>query len=140
MNLRLVTLNGTTLDQEVYEVMLPTTEGEIAIFPDHEALVTLAKPGVMTIRHKKTDDDNHLEHFAISGGVIEVSQNIVRVLVDTADHSDDIAEADSKAALDQALKMRDEAKDQVDREKALQLIDRHEVRLKVAELKRRNRR
>lgn len=139
MNLKLITLLGIKIDEEVYEVIIPTSTGEIAVFPGHEALVTLAVPGAIAVRHKKGDPDTELEYFAISGGVVEISTKAVRVLVDEADHGEDIIEAESKAALQRAMTLRDNAKDQVELEKAHQLVDRHMVRLKVAELHRRRR-
>jgi F-type H+-transporting ATPase subunit epsilon len=140
MNLQLITLAGVKVDQEVYEVMMPTAAGDIAVFPGHEPLVTLAVPGAISVRHTKEDKDDRLEYFAISGGVVEISQKKIRVLVDEADHGDDIVEAESQAALERAIAMRDSAKNQVDLEKAHQLVDRHAVRLKVAGLRRRHRR
>lgn len=139
MNLQLITLLGIKIDQEVYELIIPTAAGEIAVFPGHEALVTLAVPGAIAVRYKKTDGDDTLEYFAISGGIVEISQKNVRVLVDEADHGDDIVEAESKAALARAIEMRDNATDQLELEKAHQLVDRHSVRLKVSELRRRRR-
>lgn len=140
MNLELITLLGSKLNQEVYEVIIPTADGEIAVFPGHEPLVTIAVPGAITVRHRKTDTNDALDYFAISGGVVEVSQHGVRILVDDADHGEDIIEAESKAALERAIEMRDKAGSQVELEKAHQLVDRHAVRLKVAELHRRHRR
>ena len=140
MKLQLVTLAGVKLDQDVYEVILPTSEGEIAVFPDHESLVTLAVPGAIAVRGDKEDSDDQMEYFAISGGVIEISGRKVRVLVDEADHSDEIVEDDAKAALARAIELRDNAGDQIEREKAHQLVDRQTVRLKVADLRRRKRR
>ncbi|MCY1542435.1 ATP synthase epsilon chain [compost metagenome] len=140
MKLQLITLAGVKVDQEVYEVMMPTAAGDIAVFPGHEPLVTLAVPGAISVRHNKDDKDDRLEYFAISGGVVEISQKKIRVLVDEADHGDDIVEAESQAALERAIAMRDSAKNQVDLEKAHQLVDRHAVRLKVAGLRRRHRR
>ncbi|MNR36895.1 ATP synthase epsilon chain [compost metagenome] len=102
--------------------------------------MTLAVPGAISVRHNKDDKDDRLEYFAISGGVVEISQKKIRVLVDEADHGDDIVEAESQAALERAIAMRDSAKNQVDLEKAHQLVDRHAVRLKVAGLRRRHRR
>lgn len=139
MNLRLITMSGQLVDTDVYEIMLPTADGEISIFPDHEPLVTVAVPGVVTVRYEKGHGADHLEFFAISGGIVEVAGKTVRILVDEAEHGDDIIEAETQAALDRALKMRDEAKDQVELEKAHQLVDRHMVRLKVADLHRRKR-
>ncbi len=139
MHLQLITLSGIKVDDEIYELMVPTADGEIAIFPGHEPLVTLAKTGALAVRYKKTDSDDALDYFAISGGVVEVKPESIRILVDEADFGDDIVEAESKEALARATKLRDEAKDQVELEEAHQLLDRHAVRLKVAELQRRRR-
>lgn len=140
MQLQLVTLSGTKVDKPVYEVIIPTEDGEIGVFPGHEPLVTLAKSGVIQVREEKTDSDDQLELFAISGGVVRIDTDTVRVLVDEAEHGDDIVEAESQKALERALKMRDEAKDRVELDKAHQLVDRHMVRLKVADLRRHRRR
>jgi F-type H+-transporting ATPase subunit epsilon len=140
MHLQLITLHGVRVDQEVYELIAPTSAGEIAVFPGHEPIVTLAVPGALAVRHKKEDPDTELEYFAISGGIVEINPESIRVLVDEADHGDNIIEAESQAALERALKLRDEAKDQVELDKARQLIDLHQVRLRVADLHRRRRR
>ena len=140
MNLKLVTLGGVKLEEAVYSVTIPTIDGEISVLPSHEPLVTVAKDGVITVRRRQEDPDGQLEYFAISGGVVKIDYSSVQVLVDEADHGDDIIEAETQAALERAIKARDEAGDQVEREKAKQLIDRHMVRLKVADLHRRKRR
>ncbi len=138
MQLQLVTLSGSKFDEDVYEIVIPTIDGEIGVFPGHEPLVTLAKSGVIQVRRKRTDPLDKLEYFAITGGIVEIGVNQVKVLVDEADHGADIVEAESKAALQRALRMRDEAKTQVELEEAHQLVDRHMVRLKVADLHRRH--
>jgi F-type H+-transporting ATPase subunit epsilon len=140
MKLELITLLGKKVDQDVYEVILPTADGEISVFPSHEALVTIAVPGAIAVRYNKIDPVEKLDYFAISGGVVEISGDKVRVLVDEADHGEDIVESESKAALERAMAMRDSATNQVELEKAHQLVDRHAVRLKVAELRRRRHR
>ena len=139
MHLQLITLAGVSVDKDIYELMAPTAAGDIGVFPGHEPLVTLAAPGALAVRYNKDDSDDKLDYFAISGGVIEISPDAIRVLVDEADQGDDIVEAETKAALELALKLRDEAKDRVEHDKALQLIDRQRVRLRVAELSRRRR-
>lgn len=140
MKLRLVTLNGPKLDEDVYEVILPTAAGEISVFPDHEPVVTVAVPGVITVRRKQTDDDEQTEVYAVTGGIIEIDGKTVSVLVDEADHSSEITEAEAKEALERALKLQEAATSQIELEKAHQLVDRHLVRLKVADLHRRHRR
>lgn len=138
MNLKLVTLGGAKLDEMVYSVTIPTIDGEISVLPSHEPLVTVARDGVITVRRTKETQEE--EFFAISGGVVEIDQTGVRILVDEADHGDDIIEAETQAALERAIAARDNADDQIEREKAKQLIDRHLVRLKVADLQRHKRR
>ncbi len=140
MHLQLITLQGVSVDTDIYELIAPTAVGEIAVFPGHEPLVTLAAPGALAVRYEKSDKDTELEYFAVSGGVIEINPDGVRVLVDEADRGDDITETEAKSALERAQKLRGEAKNQVDIEKATQLIDRSMVRLRVAELHHRRRR
>ncbi len=138
--MELVTLAGIKVDQEVYEVMLPTAAGPISVFAGHEPLVSVAIPGTISVRHNKSDSDEKIEYFAVSGGVIEITGSRVRVLVDEADHGDDIVEAESKAALAKALDLQKNAKTAIELEKATQLVDRHQVRLNVAGLRRKHRR
>jgi F-type H+-transporting ATPase subunit epsilon len=135
----LVTLDGTKFGDKVHEVMLPTPDGYVAIFEKHIPLVSLATPGIIMIRRKENDSDERLEFFATNGGVIEVMENTVRLLVDEADHGDDISEQEAKAAHEQAQDLLKQAKDQVSLDHAQTLIDRSAVRLKVAGLKRRRR-
>lgn len=137
MNLQLITLTGIKMDRQIYSAVIPTVDGEISVFPGHERIVTLAKSGMISIDFEK--DGSEREFYAISGGVIDISQEGIRILVDEADHAGDIVEAEAKAALERAVKLRDETDDQVEREKAHQLVDRQLVRLKVADLQRRKR-
>lgn len=136
MRLQLITLRGIKLDQDIYELIIPTAAGEIAVFPGHESLVSLVIPGVASVRLEKGDIDLKMELFAITGGILEIDHDQVRLLVDEAEHGDEIIEAESKAALERAMKMRDSATDQVTLEKANQLITQHQLRLKVADLHR----
>lgn len=136
MKLELVTLTGPKLQAEVYEVILPTASGSIAVYPQHMPLVTTVVPGVVSVRHKKTDSDEQVDVFASNGGVAEITGKSLRILVDEADHANDIVEADAAAALERAKQLKAEAKDEVELERAEALIDRHAVQLKVAELRR----
>ncbi|HTE22782.1 MAG TPA: ATP synthase F1 subunit epsilon [Candidatus Limnocylindria bacterium] len=140
IRLKLETISGTKFDDDVYEVQLPTMAGQIGVLPGHMPLISVATHGVIKVRRKATDPDDFMELFATNGGVIEVSDNILSVLVDEADHETDIDEAEAKKAYELAQKMKAEAKDQVSLEHAQSLMDRQAVRLQVAGLKRRHRR
>lgn len=135
----LVTLDGIKFAHEVYEVRLPTPDGQIGVFPNHMPLVTIASPGIILVRPKQSTPDDLMEVFATNGGVIEITDNTVRVLVDEADHADDINEKEAQEAHERAQKMKAEATDQLSLDEAQSLVDRTAVRIKVAELKRRRR-
>ena len=137
LRFQLVTLEGTKLDEEVYEVRLPTPDGEIGVFTNHAPLVSVAVPGVITVKRGASDPEAKWEYYASNGGVIEIVEGIVRVLVDEADREDEINEQEAQKAFEKAQSMRAEAKDQVTLEQAQDLIDRHAVRLQVANLRRR---
>ncbi len=139
IHLQLVTLSGTKFDDEVYEVVLPTIEGEIGVLPGHMPLISVATTGVIAIRRNRRDPDSQREFFATNGGVIEVAGDTLRVIVDEADHEVDIDHAQAEAAHQRALKARAEARDQVSLEHAQHLVDRTATRLQVASVRRRHR-
>lgn len=136
---QLVSLGGVKFDEEVYEITLPTVDGQIGVLENHMPLVSVASDGMIAVRHTATDPDDFRDYFAVSGGVIEVSNNVLTVLVDEADHADEITLAEAEKAYAEAQKLKQEAKDQVSLDQAQSLIDRQAVRLQVAGLKRRGR-
>ena len=139
IHLQLVTLTGIKFDDDVAEVILPTLDGQIGVLTDHMPLITVATAGIISVRRNPKDFDSQMDNFATYGGVIEVSNNVLRVLVDEADNGDEINVAESQKAYDLAQKMKAEAKDQSSLENAQKLIDRQSVRIKVAELHRHRR-
>jgi len=138
MKFQLITLNGFAFNDDAYSVVLPTADGEITVLGQHEPLMSALKSGVITIRKNASDTENRLDHYATYGGVLEVTKEAVRVLVDEADSSDDINEQEAKRAHEEAQKLVANAKNQVDLEHAQAVVDRHAVRLQVAELRRRH--
>lgn len=137
---RLVAISGVKYDEDVYEVVLPTADGEIGVLEHHMPLVSVVTNGAIMIRKRAKDPDSQLNYFATYGGVIEVADNELRVLVDEADNADDINEAEVQIAMERAQEMKAEAKDEMSLEKAQALVDRNTVRLYVAGLKRHQRR
>lgn len=138
MKLELVSLDGVKFSAQAYSIILPTASGTITVLPGHEPLMSVVVPGVITIRRQASDPDYHLEHYVTYGGVLEVAQGDVRILVDEATHGDEVNEAEAQKAHEEALRLRKEAKDEVELDKAQNLVDRQAVRLQVAELRRRH--
>jgi F-type H+-transporting ATPase subunit epsilon len=138
VKLQLITLSGVKYDEEAYSVQLPTAAGQITVLGDHEPLMSALVPGIISIRKSASDGDDRIENYATYGGVVEVTNEGPRVLVDEADMGDEINAAEAQKAHEEAQRLLSTAKTQVELEHAQALVDRHAVRLQVADIKRRH--
>jgi F-type H+-transporting ATPase subunit epsilon len=102
----IVTPERLVLRQEILQVTVPTTTGEITILPDHLPLVSILQPGVMEI--KRTD--NQREIISVSGGFIEVMKNKIVILADTAERADELDEERIKEAQRRVEELKKNAK------------------------------
>lgn len=140
ISFELVTLKGVALREQVYEVLLPTPQGQIAVFDNHAPLVSTTAHGIVFVRKQANHPDDMLDSYAVNaGGVIDIGDNTVRVLVDEADHSSEIDEKAAEEAYEKAKKLAADARDQQSLDEALSAIDREAVRLKLAGLRRHRR-
>jgi F-type H+-transporting ATPase subunit epsilon len=99
LKLEIVTPEKRVLDAEVDSVTVPTASGEAGILPQHAPLVSALKPGVLAYSIKGSTD-----RIAVSSGFIEVNNDKVAVLVDTAETADEIHTANAKSDRDAADK------------------------------------
>lgn len=139
MKLQLVTLSGVKLNKEVYSVQIPTVDGEIGVYDDHEPLITVAATGVLRVRFNQSDRDADCKFYAVNGGAVQILNNTVKVLVDDAETSDEISENDAEAALKRAQDMRANAANDIEITEAEAMMNHAAVRLKVAGIRRRYR-
>ncbi len=140
LTFELVTPAGQAFSEPVYEVLLPTEAGQIAVLPHHMDIVSVATPGVVSIRRRQQDSDDKMEHFATNGGIIEVDDGTIRLLADDVERANDVDELKAKEALERAHTMRAAADDKISLSEAEGLIEHNLARLKVADLKRRKNR
>lgn len=140
VRLQLITLRGKYFDDDVYEAIVPTKSGDIAIYEGHAPLLSVAAPGLVAIRKNKQVKDDEREFTAIYGGTVEVLNNTIRVLVDEVETPDVINEAEAEKALRRAEELKEKAGDAVSLAEAQASIDRQEVRLQLAGLKKRSKR
>ena len=97
LKLEMVTPYKKVLSEEVDELTAPGLIGELGILPGHTPLLTTLKVGELT--YKK---GNESYHVAVNWGYLEVEEETVTVLVDTAEKADDIDLNRAKAALGRA--------------------------------------
>jgi F-type H+-transporting ATPase subunit epsilon len=138
IQLQIITLTGVFMDKEVFEVDVPTTAGKIAVNGGHAPLAGAIKPGVLTIKHQKTDSTDSWEQVAVYEGTIEVLRNVVTILVDDVDTPDEVSEAEAQKALDKAKELTAKAGDAMSLAEAQSAMDRSAVRLQLASLKSRS--
>jgi F-type H+-transporting ATPase subunit epsilon len=132
MRFELLTVTGAKWQGEAEEVQLTTSDGQMGILPHHEPFVGQVVPGAVTI----TTGKGAPEVFATYGGLLEITRDYVRLLADEADHESDLVADEIEAALADAKAMRNKAKDKTELAKAQQMIDRSEVRLGIARMRR----
>ncbi|MBE9486751.1 MAG: F0F1 ATP synthase subunit epsilon [Chloroflexi bacterium] len=97
LKLEMVTPYKRLLSEEVDELTAPGFVGELGILPGHTPLLTTLRVGELS--YKK---DSEQFHVAVNWGYLEVEDDTVTVLVDTAEKSDEIDLARAKAAMDRA--------------------------------------
>jgi len=87
LKLKIITPEKTVFEEMVDSVTIPTTEGEIGIFPDHIPLVSALASGDIVAKQKGEEIP-----MAVSGGFIEIHDNEVAILADFAEHLSEITE------------------------------------------------
>lgn len=92
--LDLVTPLARILSEEVNFVMLRTTEGDMGISPNHAPFVAGLATGEMKVRNNGQE-----KFYYISGGFVEISDNVVTIL---ADEAMDVKDIDLEAARKEA--------------------------------------
>lgn len=85
MHLDVVTPEKNVYSQDVDMVITRAAHGDIGILPNHAPFVSPL--GITVVRVKK---DGKEERIAVSGGFLEVHENRVTILAETAESADQI--------------------------------------------------
>ncbi|MCX5999816.1 MAG: F0F1 ATP synthase subunit epsilon [Chloroflexi bacterium] len=133
LKLEIVTAERSLLSDEVDAVIAPGVVGQFTVLPQHAPLMAMLEPGELCLR--KGGDDSFI---VVSGGYLEVLDNRVLILADSAERDDEIdlerAEAAKKRAQERLTHPGEEVLDLARAEAALR---RSMARLKVAERRKR---
>lgn len=125
----IITQERRVYDQVVDMVIAPGSEGQLGILPQHSPLITALGIGELRV---KTGDNEEL--FAVGGGVLQVANDHVIVLADSAEQAEEIDLARAEEARKRAETMMREGPPP-DPAEAFALeaaIRRADLRLKVA--------
>ncbi len=127
LKLTLLTPDKEFYKGEVVKLITVSTQGDIAILPDHMPLVTTLKPSNTEIVEK---DGKRLKVFT-STGVMEVINNELKILCDACEWPDEIDIDRAKAAKDRAEKRLTNQKDEVDVKRAQMALARALARINL---------
>lgn len=105
LKLEIVTPEGRAYCDEVDMVVLPGSEGEMGILPQHVPLMTQLVPGELHVRREGRD-----LWMAVGEGLVEITQEKVSILTDMAIEEKEIDETAAQQAMERAEEaMRNEA-------------------------------
>jgi F-type H+-transporting ATPase subunit epsilon len=131
-----VTPERVVYSDDVHMVIAPGVEGELGILPHHAPLMTALTYGQLVIRKEGEED----VLMAIGGGFMEIRDNRVTILADTAERAEEIDEARALAARQRAEeRLRQRQREDVDFARAEAALRRSLVRLRVVERARQRR-
>jgi F-type H+-transporting ATPase subunit epsilon len=126
---KIATPEKVVYQDEIDQITLPTTTGEITILPNHLPLVSTLKAGEVLIKKDKLEIP-----LAVSGGFLEFADNQLTILADTAERIEEIDEARAEQGRAKAKESMEKRQDQeaVDFTALSAKMEKELARLKVA--------
>lgn len=128
----IVTPDHTAYEGDAVSATIPGLAGYIGIWAGHAPLVAATVPGVVTLRR---DDAGNEQLMAVGAGFVEVSDNVVNLMVDTCETAGEIDVDRAKKALERARARLNAMEKDLDRERARLAMRRAEARMRAAKKK-----
>lgn len=128
-HLFLVTPEKTVLDGDVLSIIVPGTYGTFEVLKDHAPIISSLTAGKLII----TDTNKQKTLWAVSGGVIEVSNNKATILADAVELASEIDLKRAEKDLKKAQKLIEEDGGEVDEVRAEKALKRAKNRIKIAQ-------
>ncbi|MDK2822295.1 MAG: F-type H+-transporting ATPase subunit epsilon [Clostridia bacterium] len=97
LKLEVVTPERKVLSEEITSLIVPAIEGYLGVLPNHAPLISGLEPGV--VKYKMAGE---YKKMAISGGFLEVVDNKVSLLANTAELPEEIDVTRALAAKERA--------------------------------------
>jgi len=127
----LATPAGWAVKDDAESLILPSVEGYLGILANHAPMMTAVGVGYLEYR----DSAGYDHMFAVTDGFLEVSNNVVTIICDTAEENDCIDIERAESALERAKERLERAGTQhaIDTQRARAAYLRAVNRLKVAQ-------
>lgn len=127
--LEVVTPDKTVLKEDVEMAICPGSEGEFGVLPHHVSLLSALKIGPLRYRKDGKDDV-----MFISGGFLDMNNNICSILAESAEKASDIDVARAMEAKKRAEERLAQKKDDLDELRASTALHRAIMRLQISKI------
>jgi F-type H+-transporting ATPase subunit epsilon len=135
LHLEIVTSERTVFEGDVDMVTVPGGDGEMGVLPNHAPVLSTLKPGELRVKR-----NSETLEFAVGGGFIDIHNNRVIILADSAERAEEIDTARAEAARMRAQEMlKNPPPNKEDLIRLETAFRRSQVRLRVAQRRRNNR-
>ncbi len=124
----IVTPDKIAWEGEVVAATLPGLAGYMGIWANHAPLVGAVVPGVAFLRK---DDEGSAIHLSVGTGFVEISDNVVNLMVDTCETAAEIDVVRAQEALDRAKGRLKSMESDLDRERARLAASRADARIRA---------
>lgn len=126
---KIVTPERTVFEQEVDQITLPVSDGEVTILPGHRSYIASLKAGEIML---KNGGEETL--LAVSSGFVEFNDNVLVVLADTAEAAAeiDLVRAEEARKRAEEIGKQKVSMDEMEYAKVAAAIEKEMARVRVA--------
>jgi F-type H+-transporting ATPase subunit epsilon len=125
--LSIVSPEKVLYEDTVESIVVPGSEGYLGVMSKHAPLITSLKPGKLEIR----DSHNKEIIAAISGGFLEVSDNVATILADAVELASEIDLERAESAMKRAMERINMNPSEIDLPRARAALERARNRFKI---------
>jgi len=122
--LQVATPERLLVDEQVTEAEIPAKNGYMGILAGHAPLLSALAPGLLTY-----GSGGNKQVLVVDGGFVEVFENSVRVLADSAERANEVHADAARRQLDEANRALREAQDEQSSNAALTQMQQAQARL-----------
>jgi len=103
----LVSPERLLVSEQVSQVVIPGTDGEMTVMAEHAPVMTTIKPGVVTV----TTTSGKTDQYVVFGGFADILPKGCTLLAESAMHVNDINRDDLQQRIQEAREDLDDAED-----------------------------
>src|SRR5687768_1513660 len=97
LQVEIVTPERSAYSGQASEVILPAWDGEMGVYPDHDAVLALLRAGACTVT-----DPSGVHRFVVGRGFVEVGPSRVNILTDSCVRANEVDKAKAQKDLAEA--------------------------------------